>query len=130
MFAATDPSSSPTVPGTPYLTVGRDGGVAKLTWSEGDTGGSAVTNYTVFRGTASGSLAFLASTGTTPSFTDNTATAGTTFFYRVTATNTVGTSCGSNEVRAVSLGESQCVGITEAIDPAGDQKAAPANADL
>src|SRR5207302_523117 len=45
MFAATDPSSSPTVPGVPNLTVGRDDGVAKLTWSEADNGGSAVTNY-------------------------------------------------------------------------------------
>src|SRR6185503_18220969 len=31
---------------------------------------------------------------------------------------------------SVPLGESKCDGITEVLDPAGDQKAAPANADL
>ena len=66
MFAANDPPSTPTAPGVPYLTVGRDGGVAKLTWSEADDGASAITNYTVLRGTASGNVAFLANAGTTP----------------------------------------------------------------
>ena len=84
----------------------------------------------MFRGTASGSLAFLASTGTTPSYTDNTAVAGTTYFYRVTATNTVGTSCGSNEVQSKPVGESTCAGLQVVLDPTGDQKSAPANTDL
>src|SRR5205807_6091476 len=53
-----------------------------------------------------------------------------TYFYRVTGTNALGMSCSSNEVKSVSLGESQCAGIQEVIDPAGDQKSAPANADL
>src|SRR5207249_2504072 len=56
--------------------------------------------------------------------------ANTTYFYRVTATNTVGTSCGSNEIKSIPVGESQCGGLQEVIDPAGDQKSAPANADL
>src|SRR5436309_1658266 len=37
---------------------------------------------------------------------------------------------GSNEVKSLPLGESQCGGLQEVIDPAGDQKSAPANADL
>ena len=54
LFAANDPSAQPNVPGTPYLTVGRDGAAATLTWSEADNGGSTITNYSVFRGTTSG----------------------------------------------------------------------------
>src|SRR6185436_13930001 len=53
-------ATAPSVPGAPLLTVGRDGGVAKLTWSESDNGGSAITNYVVLRGTSSGGEVFLA----------------------------------------------------------------------
>jgi Calx-beta domain len=130
LFAANDPSAQPTVPGVPYLTVGRDGAAARLTWSEADNGGSAITNYSIFRGTSAGSVSFLASAGTTASFVDNTASANTTYFYRVTATNAVGTSCSSNEVKSQPVGESQCGGLQIAIDATGDQKGAPANADL
>ncbi len=118
MFAANDPAE-PTGPGIPDLTVGRDGPTAKLTWSEADNGGSPITNFSVFRGTASGGEAFLVSTGTVPSFTDATASTNTTYFYRVTATNMVGTSCGSSEVKSVPLGESVCGGLQEVIDPTG-----------
>src|SRR5204863_5838428 len=61
---------------------------------------------------------------------DATVNVNTTYFYRVSATNTVGTSCGTNGVKSVPLGESQCGGLQEVIDPVGDQKSAPANADL
>jgi hypothetical protein len=130
LFAANDPAPQPTVPGIPYLTVGRDGAAATLTWSEADTGGSAITSYSVFRGTSSGNVSFLSNTGTTTNFVDNTANANTTYFYRVTASNAVGTSCSSNEVKSQPVGESQCVGLQVVIDPSGDQKSAPANSDL
>jgi hypothetical protein len=129
LFSGGDPAV-PTVPGAPYLTVGRDGGTAKLTWSESDNGGSAITNYAVLRGTASNNLAFLANAGTATSFNDSTADANTTYFYRITATNSIGISCGSSDVKSVPLGESQCNGLQEVIDPAGDQKSAPTNPDL
>lgn len=130
LFAANDPSSQPTLPGVPNLTVGRDGGVARLTWSEADDGASAITNYSIFRGTSAGNVSFLTSTGTAANFDDNTANPNTTYFYRVTATNAVGTSCSSNEVKSLPVGESQCAGLQVIIDASGDQKSAPANADL
>jgi outer membrane biosynthesis protein TonB len=129
LFAANDPAE-PTVPGAPLVTVGRDGSVAHLTWSESDNGGSAITNYAVLRGTASGGETLLANVGTATSYNDSTAAANTTYFYKVTGTNALGTSCGSNEVKSVPLGESQCNGLQVVVDPAGDQKSAPANADL
>src|SRR5580765_1038888 len=130
LFAANDPSSQPTVPGSPYLTVGRDGGSAKLTWEEADNGGSSITNYAVFRGTSPNNATFLANAGATTNLIDATANPNTTYYYRVTATNAVGTSCSSNEVKSVPVGESICAGLQVAIDAAGDQKSAPANADL
>src|SRR4029079_12700115 len=72
MFAANDPAE-PTVPGAPLLTVGRDGGVAKLTWSQADNGASAITDYTVSLGTVSGGEAFLANAGTATTYNDATA---------------------------------------------------------
>jgi hypothetical protein len=137
LFAGSDPAE-PTIPGAPYLTVGRDArlddlqtvGVAHLTWSEPNDGGSAVTNYAVLRGTTSGGETFLANVGTATSYNDNFVDLTTNYYYKVTATNGQGSSCGSNEVKSVPIGDSQCAGLTEVIDPAGDQKSAPANADL
>ena len=129
LFAGNDPAE-PTIPGAPLLTVGRDGSVAHLTWSESDNGASAITNYAIFRGTASGNEAFLANAGTANSYNDITADPNTNYYYTVTATNGLGTSCGSNEVLSKPIGDSQCTGLREVGDPAGDQKSAPANADL
>jgi len=133
LFAGSDPVD-PTIPGAPYVTVGRDSvvsaPVAHLTWSEPNDGGSAITNYAVLRGTTSGGEVFLANVGTATSHDDTTVNGSTTYYYKVTATNAVGSSCGNNEVKSVSIGDSQCAGLTEVIDPAGDQKAAPGNADL
>jgi hypothetical protein len=129
LLAGADPAE-PTNPGSPAITVGRDGSVAHLTWSEPDNGGSPIIGYTVLRGTTSGGEAFLANTGSLAKYDDPTADANTIYFYRVTATNALGASCGSNEVSSKPIGDSQCAGLREVSDPAGDQRSAPANADL
>ncbi|MCA1593764.1 MAG: hypothetical protein LC754_14165, partial [Acidobacteria bacterium] len=129
LFAGSDPAE-PTVPGAPSLTVLRDGSVAHLKWSESDDGGSSVTSYSVLRGTTSGGETLLANVGTATSFDDTTANPSVTYFYKVTAMNAVGSSCGSNEVLARWIGDSQCAGLREVLDPTGDQKGAPADADL
>ena len=127
LFAAFDPSE-PTVPGAPFLTATRNGALARLTWSESENGGSPITSYKVLRGTASGGETFLANAGTATSYADATINPGTTYFYRVTATNTLGQSCGSGEVAAVPAGSSCALpGVTVVTDPAGDQKGAPLN---
>ena len=130
LFATPGESAGPTIPGAPAITVGRDGGVAHLTWSESDNGGSPITSYKIYRGTASGAEILLADAGTATRYDDTTADANTVYYYKVTATNAFGTSCGNNEVVSKPVGDSRCQGILTAPDPAGDQKAAPLNADL
>ena len=69
-----------------------------LAWSTpASNGGSAITGYRVYRGTASGGETLLASLGVVTTYTDSTATGGTTYFYRVTAVNTIGEGPASNE---------------------------------
>jgi hypothetical protein len=129
LFAINDPANNTNAPGAPYLVVGRDGGVAHLSWSQSDDGGSAITGYKVFRTPQGGSESPLVTLGAVTSYDDTTATANVIYTYRVVATNSVGDSCGSNAVTAKPQGDS-CTGLTEVIDPAGDQTGSPANADL
>lgn len=66
---------------------------------------SGATSYNVYRGTISGTLSTktrLASNITVTTYTDSSATVGTTYFYQVTAENSDGVSDGSNEVSAAS----------------------------
>jgi hypothetical protein len=66
-----------------------------LTWTA--TGGSSAT-YQVERSTTSATSGFttLTSTASSPSYTDNTVSANTTYWYRVTATNGAGTGATSD----------------------------------
>ncbi|HEX8774401.1 MAG TPA: Calx-beta domain-containing protein [Pyrinomonadaceae bacterium] len=125
----TPATTTATVPGTPYLSVGRDGTTVHLSWSESDDGGSAITNYKVLRGTTSGGETLLANAGTANKYDDKTASPNTTYYYKVVAVNSLGESCGNNETAAPPQGDS-CNGIVEVTDPTGDQKGAPGNADL
>lgn len=78
---------------------------AALTWSAPSTGCSGgmnqVCTYNVLRGASSGTETPLASGITTLSYTDTTVTAGSTYYYEVSATNGIGTGAVSNEVKAV-----------------------------
>src|SRR2546428_3325657 len=72
-----------------------------LSWSApSNSGGSAITNYKVYRGTSSGSETLLATTGNVLSYTDNTAINGQVYFYKVSAVNSYGESALSNEASA------------------------------
>jgi hypothetical protein len=124
-------TTTATLPGTPYLTAGRDGSVVHLSWSQSDNGGSAITNYKILRGSTSGGETLLATiAGTANRYDDAAATSpNTTYYYKVVAVNAQGDSCGNNETAAPPMGDS-CSGIIETTDPAGDQKGAPGNADL
>ena len=70
----------------------------QLSWDAAPDGGSAITGYQVYRGTASGSELFLTSIGPELSYLDDTAVAGTEYFYVVTAANAGGEGLASNEV--------------------------------
>src|SRR5207244_13073541 len=115
LIAAFDPPSPTSVPGMPSITERRVGTVVTLGWSEGDTGNSPITGYQILRGTASGAETLLRTVMGTQKggiFTDLSATNTTkTYYYKVQATNAIGTSCGNNEIGAPFLGDT-CSGIT------------------
>ncbi len=127
LFAAFDPPATATVPGMPAASVRRAGSTAHVGWSEADNGGSAITSYKIYRGTTSGGEALLATVaGTQSLYDDPTATdPSAVYFYRVTAVNAQGESCGNNEVSARFVGDA-CNGFTVATDPAGDNVGGPA----
>lgn len=114
MIAASDPSTAVTPPGTPFVTQRRVGSVVHLSWSEADTGNSAITSYQILRGLASNaeSATPLATVpGTQTAYDDTTATdLKQTYFYKIVATNSAGSSCTNNEVASPFRGD-YCSGI-------------------
>jgi hypothetical protein len=90
-----------TVPGPPTLNSATGGASSvSLAWSApGSNGGSAITNYKIYRGTAAGGEGTVPYTtvGNVTGFTDSAVSAGTTYYYTVAAVNSVGTSAQSNE---------------------------------
>ncbi|MFN2476737.1 MAG: hypothetical protein ABR526_10415 [Chthoniobacterales bacterium] len=129
----TDPSAAATAPGMPFVSAKRNGGVTRLQWSEADNGGSPITRYDISRGTATGAETPLGSVaGSQLGFDDTTVPdPAATYFYKVTAVNALGNSCGDNEVSIKDVGSSIVgTGFKVAADPTGDQTGAPGNADL
>ena len=77
-------------------------GYVKLTWEPpASNGGSAITAYKIYRGTSSGGESYLTQVdGDTLEYNDTSVTNGQTYYYYVTAVNSVGESAKSNEVSA------------------------------
>jgi CSLREA domain-containing protein len=103
-LGATSPPS-PTAPGAPNLTsaTGADGSVS-LQWSApGSDGGAPITNYNIYRGTASGNETLLTQVGSVTTYTDSAVTNGTTYYYKVSAVNSVGEGAASNERSATPV---------------------------
>jgi hypothetical protein len=123
LFAAFDPVE-PAAPAAPNVHATRDAGAVHLSWAEPDNGGSAITGYNVYRSTSQNSGFALLGNTTTPKFDDQTAVAGTAYFYRVRGVNGIGE--GAFCVLAVAAGssvvESPCAGagLTILQDSAGD----------
>lgn len=103
VYDFTTGTTFPVAPAAPTLTAATPGTTSvALQWTAGSNGGSALTSYTILRGTSSGAETVL-QTGVSPSalsFTDNTPTPGTTYYYKVEAVNAIGTSPASNEIGA------------------------------
>ena len=95
------PATAPSAPQSLGATAGNN--QVALSWSApSSNGGSALTSYTVYRSTTTGVLgsALSPGPGLSTSYTDTTATNGTTYYYVVKASNAVGESLPSNEASA------------------------------
>ena len=97
------PATVPTAPQS--ATAVRGDGQVTLTWSvPASNGGSPVTSYKVYRGTVSGGEALIAALGNLLNYTDAGLTNGQTYYYQVSALNSVGEGTRSQEVSATPLG--------------------------
>lgn len=97
--------AQPVVPGPPSaptsFTAISGAGSVQLSWSVPDSdGGSTVSGYRVYRGGAPGAGTLLADNITSAAFTDAGATAGTTYYYTVTAVNGSGEGLATAEATA------------------------------
>ena len=134
LFARFDPVE-PGLPQAPLLATSppQDSAGVHLSWSTPDNGGSAITGYTVYRGTTAGGETVLANLGVRTSYVDSTAKTGT-FYYRVSASNAVGQGPLSNEVTPVPApppaDPCHTPGVTVVSQAPGSQTGAPANAQL
>ena len=97
--SSSDTSTRPSAP----QNLQANGGNAQVTlsWSSpASNGGSAITGYKIYRSTSSGTETGYVSLGNVTSYTNTGVTAGTTYFYKVRAVNSVGISSLSNEASA------------------------------
>jgi hypothetical protein len=130
LFFDSDPTG-PTVPGAPRLTVTRNGSASTLTWSQSEDGGSPITGYKIYR-SAGGPEQLIASLGGDAArYVDGSGDATTNYTYRVSATNAVGTSCGTNAAISKAAGSScGADGLRILDDASGDQIGAPLEGDM
>jgi hypothetical protein len=100
-------------PGMPFVTERRVGPVVHLAWNEADPGYNGVnqmiTGYQIFRGTTpggEGASPIGTVAGSVTKLDDSTAVDPTvTYYYKVIATNTIGSSCANNEIAAPYVGD-------------------------
>jgi fibronectin type 3 domain-containing protein/predicted phosphodiesterase len=100
---STEASATPaTTPGAPTgLTATAGSGQVSLSWSAPTSnGGSAITGYKLYRSTTSGTEAPLIALGNVTSYTNTGLTAGTTYYYKVSAVNVPGEGALSTEANA------------------------------
>ncbi|HEX3426043.1 MAG TPA: fibronectin type III domain-containing protein [Acidimicrobiales bacterium] len=94
----------PAAPSAPVNVTASGGqGSVALSWSPPAATSGLAVSYSVYRGAASGgeSTLSLASGVTATSYTDRSVTAGTTYYYKVVATTSAGSSAPSNEASAI-----------------------------
>jgi len=91
-----------------------------LSWSAPlFNGGSAITNYKVYRATASGGETLLTTIDNVLAYTDQAVTNGQIYYYQVTAVDSVGESSRSNEANATpSASNAKTLSVTVITDKA------------
>ena len=108
--ASATPTAGVSIPPAPTnLTASPGNAQAVLSW----TASSGATSYNVYRGTSSGSETSFATGITTTTYTNTGLTNGTTYYYKVAAVNSAGTSGLSNEASATPAagGSSNSIGF-------------------
>jgi hypothetical protein len=91
-----------TLPAAPSLSASPALGAVHVAWTPPADGGATITNYELYRGTASGAETLLTTLGNVTSYDDHAvALDGTTYFYKVAAVNAVGQGPDSNEGSAI-----------------------------
>jgi fibronectin type 3 domain-containing protein len=94
------PVAPTTIPAVPMgLTASSGNGQVSLTWSAS----SGANSYPVKRGTASGGPYTQIGAPISTGYTDTSVTAGTTYYYVVSAVNSAGASANSSQVSAIPL---------------------------
>lgn len=83
----------------PVLSASTGKGLVKLSWTVPSDGGSPITGYQIYRGTAAGQEALVQTISSGTTYLDP-VTGGTTYYYRVAAVTAVGPGAMSNEVSA------------------------------
>jgi fibronectin type 3 domain-containing protein len=89
-----------TAPSAPSLAVSSAPNSVHLSWNAPSDGGSAISGYKIYRGTAAGGESLLKTLGNVTSYDDHSPVNGTKYYYRVSASNRIGESRQSNEVSA------------------------------
>jgi Tol biopolymer transport system component len=91
-----------TLPSAPVLAVSAALGAVDVSWTAPAAGGSTITEYQLYRATASGAETLLTSLGAVTSYEDHgVALDGSTYFYTVAAVTAVGQGPDSNEGSAI-----------------------------
>src|SRR5207245_8812275 len=100
--SAPPPPPPPTPPSAPTNLVATAGNAqVGLTWqAPASNGGSPITNYEIYRGTASGGETLAATNGNPLSYSDGGLTNGVTYYYQVSAVNNAGAGPRSNDASA------------------------------
>src|SRR3989440_149570 len=100
--APSAPPPPPSPPSAPTNLVATAGNAqVGLTWqAPGSNGGSAITNYKIYRGTSSNGETLIATIGHQLSHSDGGLTNGAKYYYHVSAVNNVGEGLRSNEASA------------------------------
>ncbi len=89
------------VPSAPTLTSATPGDAhVVLSWTAPSNGGTAITNYSVYRGTTSGGETLFITLGDVLNYTDSGLTNGLMYYYKVKAVNSVGEGALSNGLGA------------------------------
>ncbi|MGO4257665.1 Ig-like domain repeat protein [Marmoricola sp. RAF53] len=114
-----------TAPSAPTLTATSQVGSIQLHWTSASDGGQPITGYAIQRGpAATGPFTTLATGLPTGDYQDTTVVIGTTYFYRATSANAIGTSGFSNVASSAATSNGAGTFSTTAC-PAGSTCSSP-----